>query len=102
MVVSGSAHAIRTDKGSAMADATEQPQPVSDHPQVPDAPESLAEAVVRTVHHPLLVLTGELVIERSEEHTSELQSLRRISSAVICLKKQTPKQHKQQRSEDTQ
>src|SRR3546814_7493069 len=26
---------------------------------------------------------------RSEEHTSELQSLMRISSAVICLKKQT-------------
>src|SRR3546814_9499928 len=26
--------------------------------------------------------------ERSEEHTSELQSLMRISSAVFCLKKQ--------------
>src|SRR3546814_5955487 len=26
---------------------------------------------------------------RSEEHTSELQSLRRISSAVFCLKKNT-------------
>src|SRR3546814_6863968 len=31
-------------------------------------------------------------IERSEEHTSELQSLMRISYAVFCLKKQkTPK-----------
>src|SRR3546814_8484966 len=33
---------------------------------------------------------GDLVIEvaeRSEEHTSELQSLMRISSAVFCLKK---------------
>src|SRR3546814_6501987 len=30
---------------------------------------------------------GELVIERSEEHTSELQSLMRISYAVFCLKK---------------
>src|SRR3546814_3194436 len=28
---------------------------------------------------------------RSEEHTSELQSLMRISYAVICLKKQTKK-----------
>src|SRR3546814_2138237 len=28
-------------------------------------------------------------IERSEEHTSELQSLMRISYAVFCLKKQT-------------
>src|SRR3546814_1204428 len=30
---------------------------------------------------------------RSEEHTSELQSLMRISSAVFCLKKKT-NQHK--------
>src|SRR3546814_2784863 len=29
--------------------------------------------------------------ERSEEHTSELQSLMRISYAVFCLKKQKPK-----------
>src|SRR3546814_15569547 len=28
-------------------------------------------------------------IDRSEEHTSELQSLMRISYAVFCLKKQT-------------
>src|SRR3546814_4031975 len=28
-------------------------------------------------------------VERSEEHTSELQSLMRISYAVFCLKKQT-------------
>src|SRR3546814_8296576 len=28
--------------------------------------------------------------ERSEEHTSELQSLMRISYAVFCLKKQKP------------
>src|SRR3546814_4922374 len=28
---------------------------------------------------------------RSEEHTSELQSLMRISSAVFCLKKKTPR-----------
>src|SRR3546814_2535781 len=30
---------------------------------------------------------------RSEEHTSELQSLMRISYAVFCLKKKTPKKH---------
>src|SRR3546814_8438044 len=29
-------------------------------------------------------------IRRSEEHTSELQSLMRISYAVFCLKKQKP------------
>src|SRR3546814_3148840 len=31
---------------------------------------------------------------RSEEHTSELQSLMRISYAVFCLKKKTKQQHK--------
>src|SRR3546814_1501184 len=31
---------------------------------------------------------------RSEEHTSELQSLMRISYAVFCLKKKTIKEHK--------
>src|SRR3546814_7385500 len=41
-------------------------------------------------------LTGfDLVDERSEEHTSELQSLMRISYAVFCLKK------KKQRTEKT-
>src|SRR3546814_8591798 len=38
------------------------------------APEALTAAVVR-------------LFKRSEEHTSELQSLMRISSAVFCLKK---------------
>src|SRR3546814_1426797 len=33
--------------------------------------------------------------ERSEEHTSELQSLMRISYAVFCLKKKIKKTHKQ-------
>src|SRR3546814_7638687 len=32
---------------------------------------------------------------RSEEHTSELQSLMRISYAVFCLKKKKKKQHTQ-------
>src|SRR3546814_6866628 len=31
---------------------------------------------------------------RSEEHTSELQSLMRISYAVFCLKKKTNRHHK--------
>src|SRR3546814_13646691 len=33
------------------------------------------------------------VVARSEEHTSELQSLMRISYAVFCLKKKKNKQH---------
>src|SRR3546814_5192507 len=32
-------------------------------------------------------ITGEAALGRSEEHTSELQSLMRISYAVFCLKK---------------
>src|SRR3546814_9594530 len=36
--------------------------------------------------------------ERSEEHTSELQSLMRISYAVFCLKKKKRKTNKQKRS----
>src|SRR3546814_10183740 len=40
---------------------------------------------------------------RSEEHTSELQSLMRISYAVFCLKKQKPTntQEKQKTAQDT-
>src|SRR3546814_8403963 len=37
-------------------------------------------------------------VERSEEHTSELQSLMRISYAVFCLKKKKYK-HKHERNE---
>src|SRR3546814_2972668 len=42
-----------------------------------------------------LGLEGEGVLHRSEEHTSELQSLMRISYAVFCLKKKkkTKKKH---------
>src|SRR3546814_1262992 len=36
-----------------------------------------------------------LVRSRSEEHTSELQSLMRISYAVFCLKKKNKKRTKQ-------
>src|SRR3546814_10454309 len=32
-------------------------------------------------------MCGQFVLKRSEEHTSELQSLMRISYAVFCLKK---------------
>src|SRR3546814_2602084 len=41
---------------------------------------------------PLIALQVEYsLIERSEEHTSELQSLMRISYAVFCLKKKKTK-----------
>src|SRR3546814_7964694 len=37
--------------------------------------------------HDLMVMLDRLIDVRSEEHTSELQSLMRISYAVFCLKK---------------
>src|SRR3546814_1657955 len=42
-----------------------------------------------------------LTIRRSEEHTSELQSLMRISYAVFCLKKKIKKQIKKHISQKT-
>src|SRR3546814_5241825 len=45
-----------------------------------------------------------LLVQRSEEHTSELQSLMRISYAVFCLKKKTEIQnhiHKQSTDKNT-
>src|SRR3546814_4651928 len=38
---------------------------------------------------PALSASAQEKLERSEEHTSELQSLMRISYAVFCLKKKT-------------
>src|SRR3546814_7988090 len=38
-----------------------------------------------------LAEVGWRIVERSEEHTSELQSLMRISYAVFCLKKKKKK-----------
>src|SRR3546814_2108164 len=43
------------------------------------------EAVLQRILH------DDAAAGRSEEHTSELQSLMRISSAVFCLKKKTTK-----------
>src|SRR3546814_3436750 len=42
------------------------------------------------VHNPAMTTKG----ARSEEHTSELQSLMRISYAVFCLKKKNTKRNK--------
>src|SRR3546814_5853759 len=49
--------------------------------------ERVAEAVGRTVKAVLPGPKWDATVYRSEEHTSELQSLMRISYAVFCLKK---------------
>src|SRR3546814_3173459 len=73
-------------------------------PRLPEAvallrrggPAEVRRAVVggQRLHHLRLLLDTarravELEEDRSEEHTSELQSLMRISYAVFCLKKKT-------------
>src|SRR3546814_10646564 len=49
--------------------------------------------VIMIVRPQIELVVGDAVI-RSEEHTSELQSLMRISYAVFCLKKKTHKRRK--------
>src|SRR3546814_9775816 len=46
-------------------------------------------------------LRVDLAADRSEEHTSELQSLMRISYAVFCLKKKKRKQKSERRNQHT-
>src|SRR3546814_3534548 len=49
----------------------------------------------------LLLRHGRFLGLRSEEHTSELQSLMRISYAVFCLKKKNTNKHKSQHKQYT-
>src|SRR3546814_5556154 len=57
------------------------------------AKKEIADRIVREIEARLQFLNNVglnyLSLDRSEEHTSELQSLMRISYAVFCLKKKT-------------
>src|SRR3546814_6825810 len=61
--------------------------------------DDFAHAIMRTIfddafqrrNHGFAAIQPEPLGARSEEHTSELQSLMRISYAVFCLKKKTQK-----------
>src|SRR3546814_4266830 len=60
------------------------------HPIVDSSMKELNETGYITNHQRIIVATyliHQLKVNRSEEHTSELQSLMRISYAVFCLKK---------------
>src|SRR3546814_10781900 len=48
------------------------------------------QAIIGAIFRPVMWLMG-VPWDRSEEHTSELQSLMRISYAVFCLKKKKNK-----------
>src|SRR3546814_1099240 len=52
--------------------------------------------------NPLRTSFGPSSSYRSEEHTSELQSLMRISYAVFCLKKKKPNTTKQTSNQNTE
>src|SRR3546814_9373803 len=54
---------------------------------------SVPDLEPRTMRH-LLHWCYTDALHRSEEHTSELQSLMRISYAVFCLKKKKPPRHR--------
>src|SRR3546814_4304129 len=54
---------------------------------------TLLEAGRRQIGDRFGTRTARAVEERSEEHTSELQSLMRISDAVFCLKKKNITEH---------
>src|SRR3546814_8906525 len=51
------------------------------------AEELASETMIVRRHCEALSATSRYFVDRSEEHTSELQSLMRISYAVFCLKK---------------
>src|SRR3546814_6097704 len=55
------------------------------------------EAVLTGLSPAEIVMPGEMEM-RSEEHTSELQSLMRISYAVLCWKKKTKRKQYRQAS----
>src|SRR3546814_7404714 len=49
---------------------------------------NMATRLAKAAGHDAIVVAA-AALDRSEEHTSELQSLMRISYAVFCLKKKT-------------
>src|SRR3546814_1731117 len=65
---------------------------------LPRLADRVGDQAHRGDHHPVADLQ---VSERSEEHTSELQSLMRISYAVFCLKRQNKTQKQNQKDNRT-
>src|SRR3546814_4156470 len=72
------------------------------HASTADLDRALAAAALafESWRHSSPMQRSEILRKRSEEHTSELQSLMRISYAVFCLKKQR-NTHNSQTTQDT-
>src|SRR3546814_5611571 len=88
-----------TDKGRLRADATPNlgivdayNDMLSAHQPFETYPALIREAA-RALGATAQVAGGVRLMRRSEEHTSELQSLMRISYAVFCLKKKKQSHH---------
>src|SRR3546814_2534882 len=80
----------RIDGGDGLAAARHQAAVLGDHQEQLLDHQRLG---VRVGRHVVAEEHREVELaKRSEEHTSELQSLMRISYAVFCLKKKTQKQ----------
>src|SRR3546814_7435404 len=62
---------------------------------------SLTSSAGSTVIEPSTAIATTRIEPRSEEHTSELQSLMRISYAVFCLKKKTTNADTHTHQDDT-
>src|SRR3546814_8335414 len=66
--------------------------------RMPNVPRNTTAAAARSagaaIRQPLYASCAQEGPSRSEEHTSELQSLMRISYAVFCLKKKTKNKYK--------
>src|SRR3546814_3050023 len=59
------------------------------------------DSIIGQIANNALAKVNDLELKRSEEHTSELQSLMRISYAVFCLKKKKNKTHRQHTNIDS-
>src|SRR3546814_2635986 len=76
----------RADQQYHDADANRSIGKIEDQKWAP-----FADMQVQEIDHEAKADAIEDIAKRSEEHTSELQSLMRISYAVFCLKKKTNK-----------
>src|SRR3546814_4732610 len=76
-----------------LADETEQEQRAGLVQSLEIARAAAQILETRKAEHEIFSANLDRLDDRSEEHTSELQSLMRISYAVFCLKKKKPNIH---------
>src|SRR3546814_4939564 len=81
-------------RGRDLRDAEADRQPAAELPQLPGVRRHGAGDAVHHVAQRLGIAAAQRRPGRSEEHTSELQSLMRISYAVFCLKKKKIRKHR--------